>query len=96
MQGKFFTALYSFALHTAFLVELGLPFASFAQATPPAPLQMSNAQADVAIMAYYPARARAAGIPGKAFLTCGLTEKARLYGAPIGRSSAVLRLKDSQ
>jgi len=43
MQGKFFTALYSFALHLAFLVELGLPFASFAQATPPAPLQMSRA-----------------------------------------------------
>lgn len=44
---------------------------------------MSKADADAAVMAYYPAKARAAGIEGKAVLKCGLSDRARLENCSI-------------
>ncbi len=55
----------------------------FAQTSTPSPAPMSKADADAAVMAYYPAKARAAGIEGKAVLKCGLSDRARLENCSL-------------
>jgi hypothetical protein len=58
------------------LAFAALPFISLAQGAVPSQTP-SDEQAAAAIMDYYPAAARAAGVEGTATLTCLLTERAR-------------------
>jgi len=64
-------------------LALGLAAPAFSQTSPPPAPPMSKAEADAAIMAYYPAKARAAGVEGTAYLKCGLSDRARLVGCTL-------------
>jgi TonB family protein len=63
--------------------DLGLADASAAPDNPVSNAAMSQAQADKAIMAYYPPEARAEGIEGVADLKCGLSDRARLENCSV-------------
>ena len=66
---------------TVALLVTAMPVASHAQNTTPA--TPSDDQAAVAIMKYYPAAARHAGVEGKAYLICKVSEHARMSDCAV-------------